>query len=163
MADENMIKKGEVVPDINLKDQNEQEIKISEYKGKKVLLSFHPLAWTPVCAMQMKSLEDNRERFSELNTVPFGISVDSVPSKKAWAQELGVEHTQLLADFWKHGGFAKELGIFLEDRGISKRANIILDENGQVAFVKIYPISEVPDIEEIIETLKSLEKKENEE
>jgi peroxiredoxin len=86
-----------------------------------------------------------------------------VPSKKAWAQELGVEHTQLLADFWKHGGFAKELGIFLEDRGISKRANIILDENGQVAFVKIYPISEVPDIEEIIETLKSLEKKENEE
>ena len=156
MEEKNTIKKGEKVPDIVLKDQNDHEIQISRYKGKKVLLSFHPLAWTPVCAKQMKSLEDNRDRLNEMNTIAFGISVDSVPSKKAWAKELGVEHTQLLADFWKHGGFAKELGLFLEDRGISKRANVILDENGQVVFVKVYPISEVPDIKEIIEVLKRM-------
>ena len=156
MEEKSTIKKGENVPDIILKDQNEQEIKFSKYKGKKVLLSFHPLAWTAVCAKQMKSLEDNRERLAETNTIAFGISVDSVPSKKAWAKELGVEQTQLLADFWKHGGFAKELGLFLEDRGISQRANVILDENGHVEFVKVYPISELPDIEEIIKVLKSM-------
>ncbi len=47
--------------------------------NKRTLLSFHPLAWTDFCAGQMKSLEDNREVFSQLNTLAVGISVDSVP------------------------------------------------------------------------------------
>ncbi len=158
MEEKDVVKKGDKIPDIGLKDQNENEVHISDLKGKKVLLSFHPLAWTGVCAKQMKSLEENKARLDELNTVALGISVDSVPSKKAWAKELGVEQTQLLADFWRHGGFAKELGIFMEEKGTSERANIILDENGQVIFVKKYPLAEVPDIEEIIEVLKAMEK-----
>jgi len=50
-----------------------------ENMNKRTLLSFHPLAWTDFCAGQMKSLEDNREVFSQLNTLAVGISVDSVP------------------------------------------------------------------------------------
>jgi peroxiredoxin len=153
----NVIKTGESVPDIVLKDQNDIEVHISDFKGKKVLLSFHPLAWTGICAKQMKSLEVNRQKLQEFNTEPLGISVDSVPTKKAWAKDLGVENTKLLADFWDHGGFAKRLGIFKDDKGISERANIIVDENGKVAFVKIYPISELPDIDEIINVLKNMD------
>ncbi len=158
MGENDVIKEGESVPSITLKDQNENEIKIHDLKGKKVLLSFHPLAWTPVCAKQMKSLEDNKNRLDELKTIALGISVDSVPSKNAWAKELGVQQTKLLADFWKHGRFAKELGIFREEDGFSERANIILDEDGKVVFVKLYPLSEVPDIEEIINILKNMQK-----
>lgn len=151
-------KVGDVAKDFVLKDQNEKEFKLSEYKGKRVLLSFHPLAWTGVCAKQMKSLEANKETFDLLNTVAVGLSVDSAPSKKAWAETLGILSTSLLADFWPHGGVAKLFGIFREKNGISERANILVDEDGKIVFVKVYPIPELPDINEIIDFLKSLKR-----
>lgn len=85
-----------------------------------------------------------------------GISVDTVPSKKAWAKELGIKNTRLLSDFWPHGEVACLYGIFREKDGFSERANIIIDENGQVVFVKVYPIAQLPDVEEIIKVLDSL-------
>ena len=75
------IKTGEQAPDFTLKDQNGKDFKLAELKGKKVLLSFHPLAWTGVCATQMQSLETNRDKFKELNTIAIGLSIDSSPSK----------------------------------------------------------------------------------
>ena len=150
------IKVGEQLPDFTLFDHNKQKINIADFRGKKVLLSFHPLAWTNICAQQMKSLETNKERFDEFNTVAFGLSIDSVPSKKAWAEkELGIKNTRLLSDFWPHGDVAKKLGIFREKDGFSERVNIIVDENQRVIFIKIYDISKLPDIEEIATFLKN--------
>jgi len=147
-------KVGDQAPDFVLKDQNEKEFKLSDHRGKRVLLSFHPLAWTGVCTQQMKSLEDNKAKFDSANTVAVGLSVDSIPSKKAWAESMGMKHTSLLADFWPHGGVAKQFGIFREKGGTSERANIVVDENGKIVFVKVYPIAELPDINEIIDFLK---------
>jgi len=85
--------------DFILKDHNKEEFKLSDFKGKNILLSFHPLAWTGVCAEQMKSLENNYDTFRELNTVAVGINVDSIPSKNAWAKSLNIKNTRLLSDF----------------------------------------------------------------
>jgi peroxiredoxin len=149
-----MIKVGDKAPDFTLMDHNRNNVMLSEFKGKRVLLSFHPLAWTKVCAEQMKSLEANVKAFAELNTVALGISVDTVPSKNAWAKELGIEVTRLLSDFWPHGALAKVYGIFREKAGTSERANILIDEKGVVSFGKVYEISQLPDINEILEFLK---------
>ncbi len=149
------VKIGDKAKDFTLKDQDGKELHLSDLKGKRVLRSFHPLAWTSVCADQMKSLEKARNRFENLNTVAFGISVDTVPSKKAWAKELGIKNTRLLSDFWPHGEVAQLYGIFREKDGFSERANIILDEKQQVIFVKVYPIAQLPDIEEIIKVLET--------
>lgn len=143
-----------LAPDFSLKDQNGEIFKLSEYKGKKVLLSFHPLAWTSICAKQMLSLEENYDKFLELNTIPVGISVDPIPSKKAWAENLGLKNLRILSDFWPHGEVAKLFNIFREEDGFSERANVIIDENGKIVFFKIYPIRELPDINEIINFLK---------
>ncbi len=150
------LKIGDKAKDFVLKDQNGKEIKLSNFAGKKVLLSFHPLAWTEICAKQMQSLEKNKEVFDSLNTVAFGLSVDSVPCKKAWAESLGVEKTSLLSDFWPHGEVAKLYGIFNEEKGISRRTNIILNEEQNIAFFKVYEIKELPDIMEIINFLKNM-------
>jgi len=147
------IKVGDTAKIFSLKDQHGNDTYLKDFFGKKILLSFHPLAWTNVCAMQMESLEAKREEFAKLNTIVFGVSVDSVPCKKAWAKSLNIEQTKLLCDFWNHGEVAKLYGIFIEEKGTSERANIIIDENQKVAFVKIYPISELPDIEEIMAEL----------
>jgi peroxiredoxin len=152
------VKIGDKAPDFVLKDNRGKELRLSELKGKRVLLSFHPQAWTNVCAEQMKSLEDNRQTFEQLNTVALGLSVDTIPSKNAWAKSLGIKDTRLLSDFWPHGEVADKLGMFREKDGFSERANIILDENQKVVFVKIYDIPQLPDIKEIIDFLKNMRK-----
>jgi peroxiredoxin len=149
------IQVGDSAPDFTLKDNRGNETSLKDFRGKKILLSWHPLAWTGVCAAQMKSLEENKEIFAELNTVALGLSVDSVPCKNAWAKQLQVADTRLLSDFWPHGGVAQMYGLFREEQGTSKRANVILDENGTVIFVKVYDIPQLPDIAEIVRFLKA--------
>lgn len=148
-----MIAVGSKAHDFTLSDHNGKQVMLSELKGRKVLLSFHPLAWTSVCAEQMKSLEANYAQFEKLNTIAFGLSIDSVPCKKAWAKELAVVNTSLLCDFWPHGGVAKLYDIFREKDGFSERANIIVDEGLKVTLAQTYPLSQLPDIKEIIKFL----------
>jgi peroxiredoxin len=156
---EKKLKVGDNPRDFALEDQNEKVFKLSDFKGKKVLLSFHPLAWTSVCAEQMKSLEKNKGAFDSLNTVAVGVSVDTVPSKKAWAESLNIKNTRLLSDFWPHGEVAQLYGIFRSKDGISERANIIVDERQRIAFFKIYKLAQLPDIQEIIDSLKRMPQK----
>jgi peroxiredoxin len=150
----NEIKPGDKVQDFRLRDHKGKEMHFYELRDKKVLLSFHPLAWTNVCAEQMKSLEENYELFSRLNTVAFGISVDPTPAKRAWARELGIIHTRLLSDFWPHGELSRTFGIFREKEGVSDRANIIIDEEREVIFFKRYLFHELPDMDELAKILE---------
>ncbi|MDI3540177.1 MAG: hypothetical protein PWR29_1335 [Methanolobus sp.] len=150
----NELKPGEVINDFTLYDQNLNEVHLHNLKGKKILLAFHPLAWTRGCAKHMQLLEDNFERFQATNAVALGISIDSVHSKKAWARDLGVENTLFLADFWPHGQVARMYGMFDEDMGVSERASIVVDENMKIRFVKVYETRSLPDIEEIFDAFK---------
>jgi peroxiredoxin len=151
---EGMIQPGDTARNFSLKDQNDKTFDLYEHAGKRVLLSFHPLAWTEFCAAQMNSLEENRSVILENNCVPVGVSVDSIPCKQAWAKSLGITETPLLCDFWPHGAVAMKYGIFRDGNGFSERANVIIDEKQRVVFAKIYPIHSVPDIGEIIAFLK---------
>jgi len=148
-----LISVGDTAPNFTCKDNREQNISLADFKGKKVLLSWHPLAWTPVCTDQMRALENNLEQFQKFNTVPLGFSVDAVPCKKAWAYAIQISNVQLPSDFWPHGQIAKDYGIFREKQGFSERANIIIDENGKVIWVKIYPLAQLPDINEVLSFL----------
>jgi peroxiredoxin len=150
------IKVGDVAKDFSLKDQNRKDFRLSDNRGKRVLLSFHPLAWTSVCAGQMKSLEENKAVLDSVRTVAVGISVDSIPCKKAWAESLEIISTSLLSDFWPHGGVANLYGIFKDKEGIAARSNVLVDENGKVAFVKVYETSQLPDMAEIVDVIKNL-------
>ena len=94
--------------------------------------------------------------FTKLNTVPLGLSVDAYPTKNAWAKHLQIANVKLPADFWPHGGVAREYGLFREVEGFSERANLVIDENGKVAWIKIYPIPELPDINEVLEAIRNL-------
>ena len=140
--------------DFSLQDQNRKTFRLSDHLGKRVLLSFHPLAWTSVCAKQMRALEDNKRTFDSLNIVAVGISVDSVPCKKAWAESLGIMNTSLLSDFWPHGGVAQLYGILREKDGFSERANILVDQTGNIALIRIYDLKQIPDSNEVMDLLK---------
>lgn len=149
-----MISIGSKAPDFTLKDQNKKDIRLSKFVGKKIILSFRPLAWTPVCHDQMLSLEENYNYFEQHNTIAFGLGVDSVPSNKAWTDSMGIKKTRLLSDFWPHGEVARMYGVFREVDGFSERANIIIDESQKVVFAKVYPTNQLPNIVELIHFLE---------
>lgn len=147
---------GQAAPDFALKDQHEAQVSLAGLTGK-VVLSFHPLAWTPVCTVQMQDLEKHRAEFERLNAVALGISVDSVPCKKAWAGAIGVKETPILADFWPHGGVARSYGVFREQDGFAERTVFVLDESHVIRFHKLYDTGQVPDIQEILDAVAAME------
>jgi len=144
---------GDVMEGFVLKDQEGEEVSLKELRGKTVLLSFHPLAWTGICTKQMKALEEAMDRFDSMGVVPLGISVDAVPSKKAWADDMGLKRLRILSDFWPHGEVARSADIFIEKLGFSGRGNIALDGDGRVIMRRIYEIKELPDLEEVLSEL----------
>lgn len=148
---------GEGAPEFSIPDQKGNSIRLSGFPGKRIILSFHPLAWTSICARQMRALEANHEAFDALNTVALGISVDSVPCKRAWAESLGIKKTRLLADFWPHGGVAQAYGVFDSEKGYSRRAGIVIGESRRIIFAKVYPATTLPDMQGIIDALRKQE------
>lgn len=154
MAETTLVNVGDRAPDFLLQDQHSSEVRLSDLRGRRILLSWHPLAWTRICAEQMKSLDKHYYDLEGLGVMPFGLSVDTVPSKHAWAKELRMEKLRLLSDFWPHGAVAASYGIFRSANGYSERANIILDESQVIVFRKVYPVSELPDINEVLEFLR---------
>ena len=158
MKQARMVKPGDPAKNFSLKDQNDKTFDLYEQAGKRALLSFHPLAWTDFCAAQMVSLEENRQVLASLKCVPVGISVDSRPCKRAWAESLKIVHTPLLCDFWPHGALAQKYGLFRDENGFSERANVVVDEDQKVVFVKVYPVHSVPDIKEVIGFLAQMKK-----
>ncbi len=144
---------GQPAHEFALKDQNQQEVKLADFKGKKnVVMVFYPLDWSPVCTNEHKCLVNDMAQFEKLDAQVLGLSVDSVWSHKAWAEKMGI-HYPLLADFHPRGAVASKYGVYLEEKGITGRAITIIDKQGQVAWFKQYDIPVVPDIKEVAQAL----------
>ena len=102
----------------------------------------------------MRSLERNYDRIQEKgDTVVIGLSVDPFPAKQKWADILCIEDVKIASDFFPYAEVTKAYGLFNEENGASQRANVIIDQEGNVKWVKVYEPSELPDIEEVIENL----------
>jgi peroxiredoxin len=152
-----MLTPGTEAPDFELRSHRGGTVKLSDFRGKKnVVLAFHPLAFTPVCARQMTGYEDDRPALDASDAVVLGISIDPQPSKTAWASSLGTISFDLLSDFHPHGDVAKKYGIFREKEGFSERAVFVIDKRGRVAWAKKYDIPEQPNNEDFLGVLRSL-------
>ncbi|HET9251753.1 MAG TPA: peroxiredoxin [Candidatus Eisenbacteria bacterium] len=150
------LKVGDKAPDFTLKDQNGNPVSLSDYLGKKnVVVVFHPLAFTSVCDVQMPGYNQERQSFNGLNTQVFAISVDSVPTHRAWAEKLGGIDYPMLADFWPHGEVARTYGVLL-DSGVSARATFVVDTQGVIRMIEVHEMGKVPDRQKLIEFLKTL-------
>ena len=148
---------GATAPDFELASHRGGHVRLSSFKGKKhVILAFHPLAWTPVCANQMTNYEDDRAWFAEHDTHILGISVDAVPSKSEWAKSLGGVTFDLLSDFHPQGAVAAAYGVARDD-GISERAVFVVDKDGAVAFAQVYDIPALPDNAEVKDAIEQLQ------
>ncbi|HUL75025.1 MAG TPA: peroxiredoxin [Vicinamibacterales bacterium] len=151
-----MLNVGSVAPDFTLPSHTGLPVRLSDFRGRQhVVLAFHPLAFTPVCAVQMKTYERERPTLDALNAHVLAVSVDAGPSKKAWADSLGGITYDLLSDFHPHGKVASDYGVMRND-GISERAVFLIDKAGKIVWAKLYQIPEQPDFDEVVRQLKQI-------
>jgi peroxiredoxin (alkyl hydroperoxide reductase subunit C) len=126
---------GEKAPDFVLKDQNNQAVRLSDFRAHRpVLLVFYPLAFTGVCEGELHSLS------SVHSAQVLTISVDSVYAHKVWADREGFS-VPLLADFWPHGSVATAYGVFNATRGYAERGTFTVGLSGIVRFAAMVPAS----------------------
>jgi peroxiredoxin len=151
------LKVGDTAPDFTLRDQDGEPVTLSSFQGRKnVVLVFHPLAFTSICSTQMPGYNKELQTFEGLDAQVLGLSVDSTPAHRAWAEMLGGIDYPMLADFYPHGEVAKNYGI-LRPEGVSERATFVIDKQGIVRSIEIHDIGALPDHDKLLETLRSLQ------
>lgn len=111
-------------------------IRLSDFRGKKhVVLAFYPLDFSPTCSKEHGCFKDDSLKLESANAQVLGISVDSAWAHQAFAKQMGIGYP-LLADFHPKGEVAERFGLYNAARGFTKRATVIVDKSGKVAFAQ---------------------------
>jgi mycoredoxin-dependent peroxiredoxin len=132
-----MIEVGAEAPDFTLRDQNNEEVTLSEFRGKQaVLIIFYPLAFTGICTGELCRVRDELPTFQNDDVQVMTISVDSTYSHKIFSEREGYEFP-LLSDFWPHGGVAQSYGVFNDTTGFANRGTFLVDKAGIVRFAEM--------------------------
>ena len=131
-----MLTVGEPAPDFTLKDQNNQPVTLSAFRGaKNVLLVFFPLAFTGICQRELDEIQDHLSDFVNAETATLAISVGPSPTHKVWASQRGYTFP-VLSDFWPHGEISRSYGVFNDVSGFPNRGTFVIDRAGAVAFAE---------------------------
>lgn len=148
---------GSLAPDFTLKATPDQEITLSDLRGKRVVLAFYPADWSPTCSDQMALYQQILPEFEALGAQLLGISVDGMWCHKAFADDRNLT-MPLLADFYPHGAVSELYGVFNEERGTSARSLFVIDENGMITWSYLAPPGVNPGADGILTALEALPK-----
>jgi alkyl hydroperoxide reductase subunit AhpC len=106
-------------------------------------------------------LDSRKKEFAALNAQVLDISVDSITSHIAWQKkEIGMVSIPLCADFYPHAEVTQAFGVLRDGPpvpGISERASFVVNKSGRIVFAKVYPIDQMPDLEELLVALRKLQ------
>jgi mycoredoxin-dependent peroxiredoxin len=140
-----MLTVGATAPDFALRDQNQQQVALSDYRGdKNVLLVFFPLAFTGICQGELGQLRDHLPDFENDDSAVLALSVGPPPTHKVWAVENGFLFP-VLSDFWPHGAVSRAYGVFNDAAGYPNRGTFVVDRSGTIQFAEMKQPGEVRD------------------
>ncbi len=129
---------GQPAPQFTLSSTELKSISLADYKGKKVILHFFPLAFTGVCTAQLCTMRDNFGYYDGLNAVILGISVDSPFTLAKFKEENGYQF-ELLSDFNKEvsTAYGAIYDAFFGMKGIAKRSAFVIDEAQNIVYAEV--------------------------
>ena len=150
-----ILQKGAVAPDFELHATPDQKLKLSELRGKKVILAFYPADWSPVCGDQMALYNEMLRFFHKYNAEIIGISVDSKWCHMAFEQNRNL-HFTLLSDFEPKGAVSRQYGVYNDGEGQSRRGLFVIDEEGIVQWSYLSPDGINPGADGILQALEEM-------
>ncbi|MDB4999497.1 MAG: peroxiredoxin [Mucilaginibacter sp.] len=148
---------GQAAPQFKLTSSELQEVSLADFKGKKVVLHFFPLAFTGVCTTQLCAMRDSFGYYDGLNAQILGVSVDS-PFTLGKFKEENAYQFPLLSDFNKdisaaYGALYAEFVFGM--KGVSKRAAFVIDEEQNIIYAEVLESAgDLPNFEAIAEKVK---------
>jgi peroxiredoxin len=148
---------GDLAPDFKLYSSEKQEVSLSDFKGKNVVVLFFPLAFTGVCTTELCSVRDDISHYSGVNAEVLGISVDSLFTLEKFKAEQKLPFT-LLSDFNKevsaaYGALYDEFVLGM--KGVSKRSAFVVDSEGKITYAEVLEdAGQVPNFDFIKAALK---------
>lgn len=156
MTEQTLLPAGTIAPNFTLSTAPGQEISLSDYRGRPVILAFYPADWSPVCTDQLGLYEQLLGEFASYeNAVLLGISVDSAYSHVAFAADRHLTFP-LLADFEPKGAVATAYGVYDATIGWSGRALFVIDGEGVIRWSYTTPTGINPGADGILAALDVL-------
>lgn len=146
---------GTRAPDFALRATPDQTLRLSELRGRPVILAFYPADWSPVCGDQMALYNEILPEFREYGAELIGISVDGVWCHAAFARDRNL-HFPLLSDFEPKGAVSRLYGAYRAPEGVSERALFVLDKDGLIRWSYCSPVGVNPGADGILNALESL-------
>ena len=146
---------GMPAPDFELHATPDETLRLSELRGRPVILAFYPADWSPVCGDQLALYNELIEEFGEYDAQLVGISVDGVWCHAAYTKQRGLRFP-LLSDFEPKGAVARQYGAYREAEGVSERALFVLDGEGNIRWSHLSPPGVNPGADGILRALESM-------
>ncbi|WP_204105029.1 MULTISPECIES: peroxiredoxin [Spirulina sp. CCY15215] len=161
---ERCLRVGQPAPDFTataVYDQEFKTLKLSDYRGKYVILFFYPLDFTFVCPTEITAFSDRYEDFSKIDTEVLGVSVDSEFSHLAWIQTdrkeggIGDITYPLVSDIKKE--ISTAYNVLDPDAGVALRGLFIIDKDGVIQHETVNNLSFGRSVDETLRTLKAIQ------
>ena len=147
-----ILQAGTNAPDFRLPVTPDQKLSLSELAGRRVILTFYPADWSPVCGDQVSLYNQILPEFRRRGAELLGISVDGAWCHQAFAQARNL-HFPLLADFHPKGQVSQAYGVYMDDVGEAGRALFLIDERGTIAWSYLSPLAVNPGADGILDAL----------
>jgi peroxiredoxin len=148
-----MIEAGTRAPDFTLPNHKGEEVSLSDFRGRKLMLVFYPADFSLVCTDQLSLYQEVLDQIEEAGVQLLGVSVDSSWSHRAFREKLGLE-IPLLSDFHPKGEMSASYGAYMEEWGTTNRSLVLIDEEGVVRWVHESPTPlEIPGANLIFDAL----------
>ncbi|MFK3981857.1 redoxin domain-containing protein [Micromonospora sp. NPDC050397] len=149
------LRPGQPAPEFTLPAGPDWQVSLGDYRGRPTVLAFYPADWSPVCGDQMALYQAVSSEFDRYGAMVLGISVDSIWSHRAFAEQEGIKFP-LLSDFEPKGEVARRYGVYRPD-GCTERALFVLDAEGRVAWSHVSPMEVNPGADGILDALDELD------
>ena len=152
-----MIEAGTKAPDFSLPDQDGNQVSLADFAGRKLVLVFYPLDFSPVCTDQLNLYQEVLSDLESQGATLVGISVDSTWAHRAFREKLGIS-IPLLSDFEPKGEVISSYGAYLEGVGHGNRSLVLIDPDGVVGWVHESPTPlEIPGANLIFDALSAID------
>lgn len=147
------VKTGDNAPDVTLVANDLSEVKLSSFKGKKVVLSVVPSLDTPVCDLQTKRFNQEASKLND--TVILTISKDLPFAQKRWCGAAGATAVKTLSDY--RSNFGENYGVLIKGLNLLARSVFVVDQNGKVRYTQLVKeVATEPNYEEVLNAVKSI-------